>query len=298
MADLDLRLLRYFVAIAEQASFSAAAERLGVSQPALSQGLRRLEDVLGVELVGRAPRGSTRSLVLTEIGAVFLEDSRELLQHANRVVRKASEHSVRTYLRVGFGSSTPNHLLRALLKASEELPRVEVSLEFVGWGGEMAALERGDVSMVFLQTRSEIESGAVEGVRLLSMERLAVFNADHHLSSYPSISIYDMDREPIIDAAFDRDYWLAMPRPSGRLPNVVGPAARTVDEMLTLVAAGKGMAITSSTVAEKHRWPELRFVPIIDLPPAHVFFATLKSEKRKEVRQLLQTLAKNAGPPG
>lgn len=302
MRDLDLRLLRCFVSIAEHASFSAAAETLGVTQPALSQGLHRLEDIVGAPLIIRAPRGSPRALTLTGSGEKLLEDARGLLAHANRVLKRASQRSGnRVKVRVGFGTSTPNSLTREVLKRAEALSHIEVLLEFVSWGDEVACLERGDVDVIFVQARHRYFEPRIEAIQLQTIRRLAIFHADHPLAERTAILMEDLDEEPILDAASDRDYWIVNPRPTGRAPITVGPPARTVDEMLAFVSAGRGMAITSSTVAEKHHWPELRFVPIADLEPATVLLATLKSELRSEVLQLLESFsdmaaAENARP--
>jgi DNA-binding transcriptional LysR family regulator len=292
LPDLDLRLLRYFVSIAEHASFSAAAERLGVTQPALSQGLRRLEDIVGVPLIVRAPRGSPRALTLTDAGERLLEDAKGLLAHASRILKRAGEKTLRrAKVRVGFGTSTPHTLTRELLKQAETLPHIEVLLEFVSWGDEVASLERGDVDVIFVQAKHRYFDPRIEAVQLQTIPRVAIFNSDHPLADRTILAMDDLDDEPILGAASDRDYWIANPRPSGRTPIVVGPPARTVDEMLAFVSAGRGMAITASTVAEKNHRPDLRFVPIADLEPATVLLATLKSESRPEVLQLMQSFS-------
>lgn len=295
MRDLDLRLLRYFVSIAEHASFSAAAETLGVTQPALSQSLRRLEDIVGTPLIARAPRGSPRALTLTSAGEKLLEDARGLLAHATRILRRASEKSTRREkVRVGFGTSTPHNLTREILKRAEALTHIEVLLEFVSWGDELTCLERGDVDVIFVQARHRYFDPRIEAIQLQTIQRLAIFHIDHPLASRAAVVMDDLEDEPILDAASDRDYWIVNPRPTGRMPVTVGPPARTVDEMLAFVSAGRGMAITSSTVAEKHHWPDLSFVPIADLEPATVLLATLKSERRPEVLQLLQSFSDTA----
>jgi len=281
MRDLDLRLLRYFVTLAEHQSFTAAAETLSVSQPALSQGIRRLEDVVGAQLIGRPPRGSSRAFTLTGAGKGLLEDARHLLAHAGRVMKHARDNAGRMTVRIGFGTSTPHTLPRAVLDSASDIPHIEIRLEFVGWGDEIGALERGDIDATFLLAPAAFSDPRLDVVPLGMLARLAVFPAGHP---------QDIEDEPIIDAASDRSYWLVSPRPSGRRPVTVAPAARTVDEMLTFVAAGRGMAITSETVAEKHSWPGLAFVPIADLEPSTIFLAGHRSEPRAEVRHVLQHL--------
>ena len=290
MRDLDLRLLRYFVTLAEHQSFTAAAETLGVSQPALSQGIRRLEDVVGAQLIGRPPRGSSRAFTLTGAGKGLLEDARHLLAHAGRVMKHARDNAGRMTVRIGFGTSTPHTLPRAVLDSAGDIPHIEIRLEFVRWGDEIGALERGDIDATFLLAPAAFSDPRLDVVPLGVLGRLGVFAADHRLAWRQEIRLADIEDEPIIDAASDRSYWLVSPRPSGRRPVTVAPAARTVDEMLTFVAAGRGMAITSETVAEKHSWPGLAFVPIADLEPSTIFLAGHRSEPRAEVRHVLQHL--------
>jgi DNA-binding transcriptional LysR family regulator len=303
MRDIDLRLLRYFVLISEHASFSTAADKLGVSQPALSQGLRRLEDIVGTLLIQRAARGSAKALTLTKAGECLLEESRGLLAHASRVLKRASEHAARTTVRVGFGSSTPQNLTREVFTQAEASDIVDIRLEFVAWGDEVVCLERGDVDAIFIlaqpgQGHETCMDHRFDGLKLQEvqeLQRLAVFRADHPHASRSAVTLSDL--EAIIDAASDRDFWIVNPRPTGRAPVTVGPPAKTVDEMLTLVSAGRGMAITSSAVARKHNWPDLSFVPISDLGPATVFLATLKSERRRAIRSLLQAFDKPVNRP-
>jgi DNA-binding transcriptional LysR family regulator len=135
-------------------------------------------------------------------------------------------------------------------------------------------------------------------VPLGTVRRLAVFPAGHPLASRAEISVRDLAGEPIIDAATDREYWLVDPRPGNARPVVVGPPARTVEEMLAFVSAGRGMAITSSTVAETSGSGELAFVPITDLEAATVLLATRVSDDRPEPAAVRDRLARSWNAPG
>ena len=291
MPDLDLRLLRYFVAIAECGSFTDAAVALGVTQPALSQGLRRLEDVMGLPLLKRGPRGSARALTLTSAGASCLDDARGLLMEANRLLQRTRQNADRVRLRIGFGTSTPRNLTRAILQGAEGFGHIELLLVFVPWGDEVASLERGDVDAVFFQAWGDFSDPRIEGIALRTVRRLAVFHIGHPLAGRGALVMRELDDEPIMDAASDRDYWIVNPRPSGRMPVTVGPPARTVDEMLAFVSAGRGMAITSASVADKNSSADLSFVPIDDLDPATVFLVRHRSDRRPHMRALFQNVA-------
>ncbi|GAB3535152.1 LysR family transcriptional regulator [Arthrobacter tecti] len=287
MPDLDLRLLGYFVGVVETGSFTKAAAKLHVSQPALSQGIRRLENVVGAPLIERGPRGSMLPLSLTTSGTTLFPAAREILLQADRALKNARESAARVQLRIGFGTSTPRELTRIALRSASKIGHVEAVLEYVPWGEEVSWLSRGEVDLIFIQAAHGFMPQRVEVVPLQSIRRMAVFHADHPLASRAQVSMADLVDEPIIDAASDRDYWLVNPRPNNRAPEVVGPPARNVDEMLAFVSAGRGMAITSSSVAASNGSTDLAFVAISDVEAATVYLATNKSDERPEIAAMV-----------
>jgi DNA-binding transcriptional LysR family regulator len=283
LPDLDLRMLRYFVAVAEASSFTEAAAKLYISQPALSQAVQRLERELGTRLIERGTKGSRRGIGLSKAGEVFLPAARDLLVRAERAVTSTREAVGRTRLRVGFGTSTPRRLTRATLEAAERIGHIDLSLDYVPWGSELTSLIDGHVDLMFLLAPPNFSHPQLDSLPLRTVRRMAVFHATHPLASRPEVSMHHLAGEPIIDAAYDRDYWLVDPRPDNSRPTTVGPAARTVDEMLAFVSAGRGMAITSSSVAETSGSEELAFVPIADLQAVVVYLVTRTSDRRSEV---------------
>lgn len=304
MADLDLKLLRYFLATVAAGSFSSAARQLGITQPALSQGVRRLEDVIGAELLERAPQGSPRPFRLTPAGEVLAIEARQLLDNAARALQRTRASLGRPVLRVGFSTSSPTALTQVLIALARNVPEVELRLVYLEWGDEGAALERGDVDAYFsnqgqvapVPQPSPVETVATD---LCTVPRVAIFSAGHPLTARQTLSIAELDDEPILDADAERDFWIVNPRPSGRRPITVGPRARTVDEMLTFISTGIGMGITCSTVAEKHQWPTIRYVPIRDLAPTLIRLVRLASENRRGVLRLFALfIAHCQGSPG
>jgi DNA-binding transcriptional LysR family regulator len=295
VADVDLRLLRYFVAVAESGSFTDAASSLHISQPALSQAVRRLERSIGVRLLDRAASGSRRGVGTTEAGAVLLSAARDLLARADRAVVAARRAGERRRLQVGFGTSTPRELTRAVLGSADALDRVDVSLEHVPWGKELPSLLDGSLDLVFLQGPAGFSHPQAVATAVVAVPRVAVFPATHRLAARREVDLADLADEPIIDAATDRAYWIVTPRPDGSTPKVVGPPARTVEEMLAFVSHGSGMAITSSTVAATNGSDELAFVPIRDLEPTVVHVMTRADDQRPEVAGAIRVILAAAG---
>lgn len=287
--DLDLRLLRAFVVLVAEQGFTAAAGVMGVSQPALSQAVRRLEDLVGVGLVDRHGRTPGSGVRLTPAGHAFHADAVAVLAAADRAVARARRVAARPRVVVGFGTSAPR-ALTGLAVQQGEAADLEVVLEHVPWGSEHQRLAAGEVDVLVAQLSAESAAPEWATVVLGRRALVAVFPADHPLAGRSALTLADLDDEPVVDAASDRDFWIASPRPDGREPVVVGPPARTVEEMLAQVAAGRGMAFTSTTVAENAGGTGLAFVPMTDMPPVVVAVVRRRDDDRPHVVDLVERI--------
>jgi LysR family transcriptional regulator, benzoate and cis,cis-muconate-responsive activator of ben and cat genes len=290
--ELDVRSLRYLLAVARERSFTAAAASLRVSQPALSQSIARTEQLVGGRLVVRDARGVAREgSALTPAGQALVADATrvaELLDRALVRARRIAAEGERERLAVGIGTSTPRWVSTRLVQASQESPDLDVVLRHVPWGREVAGLVDGEVDVVFLHAAAgEALDERVRAVHVADVARVAVFAAGHRLAGAASLDIADLDEEPIVDAASDRETWLVEPRPSGALPRVVGPPAATVEEMLAVVASGAAMAITAEAVAAAHRSDDLAYVPLRGLEPLRLLVLALADDERPAVGDLL-----------
>ncbi len=278
--------------MARERSFTAAAASLQVSQPALSQAIARMEGLVGGRLVVRDARGVAREgSALTPAGQVLVADAAritELLDRALVRARRIAEEGERERLAVGIGTSTPRWVSTRLVQASQESPELDVVLRHVPWGQEIAHLVDGKVDVVFLHlAEGEQADARVRTTHVADTERVAVFARGHRLASEPSIDIADLDGEPIVDAASDREVWLVEPRPSGAVAPVLGPPATTVEEMLAVVASGAAMAITSQAVAAAHRSDDLVYVRLRGLEPLRLVLVALAEDERPAVADLL-----------
>ncbi|MDT4933830.1 MAG: hypothetical protein QOK11_1722 [Pseudonocardiales bacterium] len=189
--DVDLRKLRYFVAVAEHLNFGGAATALLVAQPALSRQIRALEDELQVRLFERDKRRTE----LTRAGEQLLADAPALLANAEAVRRRVGIASRGTdTFTVAF---MPGIVVTSATRAFEALaPDVMVEVFRTGWHNQVEVLRdgRADVSYVRLPVERS-------GLRLRSVTtepRVAVFAADHRLAGKATVSIVDLAGEHLI----------------------------------------------------------------------------------------------------
>lgn len=247
---MDLRHLRYFVAVAEERHFGRAAKRLHMAQPPLSQQIRQLEDELGVELLHR----STRRVDLTDAGRAYLErahailaDVDEAAHHARRVAAGSVGH-----LTIGCVGSATYSLLPALSRRlTEELPGVDFSFR-----GEMLvpdqveALRAGAIDVALL--RPPVADLTLT-VRTLRWDRLVVaVQAGHPLGRRKRLRVADLAGADLIVHSADRrsvmyDVVLGLMRDAGVEPHIRHEVGET-STLVTLVAGGLGVAVVPEPV--------------------------------------------------
>jgi DNA-binding transcriptional LysR family regulator len=287
--DLHLRDLRYFVAVAEELHFTRAAERLYVSQPALSKQIRLLERHLRAELFVREPRG----VHLTAAGVALLSHAREVLDRWDAGVAAVNQaaSSDRRVLVVGIHTSLGRDLQRRTLAGfSERQPGWRLSLRLCTWADPTAGLSDGssDVAFVWLP----LPGGAEVASEVLYREdRWVALPDDHPLAGATSVSWSELLDEPFIAlptaAGAVRDFWLGADlRPPGRPARVAAEAAST-DETFDLIAAGVGVALLSAGNARIYRRPGVRSVPVPDLPSSELVIARRRDDQRRAVRDLV-----------
>lgn len=288
--DIHPRVLRYFLTVAEERHFRRAAERLYITSPALSQQIRQLESILGVELFRR----TSRSVELTAHGTELLPLARAAVASNDAIgAWVATTKTRRPRLRVGFMSTAAGDLTQRILSAARASPRgFDVELHHLDWGEQTRAVIDGRVDAAFVR-----EPVALEGIRcteVLAEPRVVMLPAGHHLAGRDSVSFADIRDEVFMPSAIGGrewvDYWLVEPRPGGR-PAKRGPAVSSVEEMLENCAGGRGIAVTAGSVPKFYAHPQVRFVPIGDLLPNHVLLAVAADETRTVVTDFEQLVA-------
>lgn len=247
---MELRLLRYYVAVAEERHFGRAAERLHMAQPPLSQAIRQLETELGVTLLHR----TTRRVDLTEAGRAYLDRARQILgdvDEAAGVARRVAAGSV-GHLTLGcVGTATYSVLPLLARRLSEDLPGVDFSFR-----GEMLvpeqveALRSGAIDIALLRPPVAEPALVVETLR---HDRLMVaLPHDHALAARKQVRALDLaDVDLIVHAADHRsvmyDVVLRLLRDADVDPRIRHEVGET-STLLTLVAGGLGAAVVPEPV--------------------------------------------------
>jgi DNA-binding transcriptional LysR family regulator len=253
---MELRHLRYFVAVAEELHFSRAAQRLHIAQPPLSQQIRQLEDELGVRLLER----TRRHVQLTDAGRLVLEEARRTLAQADRVIgtaRRAAEGSA-GFLRIGFSSSAPYTTLPAILRAFRtEFPDVALSLFERSTEEQIDLLAAGAIDVGFVRRPIENAPESLVARTILREPLIIALPHDHRLRRLPSVSMRSLARESFI--LFPRqaapglyDQILSLCRRSGFTPRVAQEAVQ-MQTIVSLVSAGLGVAIVPASMRQLHR---------------------------------------------
>lgn len=242
--DLELRHLRYFVAVAEELHFGRAAARLNLAQPPLSQQIRRLEEILGYPLFLR----TSRAVRLTSAGEVFLERARRTLRNVSddleeaRSIGRGDEGS----LRVGFiGSGMLTALPSAFSRYRSLYPRVQLQLAEMYTARLAEALGRGALDAGFLRDGGPIDGLHVETI--FSEPFVAVLPAHHRLAGRREISPADLRDEPFVfytptagRLAYDKP--MSIFDRHGFRPQVAQEAPHWLT-ILRLVGAGLGVSV-------------------------------------------------------
>ncbi|CAA9463972.1 MAG: Transcriptional regulator, LysR family [uncultured Rubrobacteraceae bacterium] len=249
---MELRHLRYFVAVAEDLHFRGAAERLRIAQPALSQQIRKLEDDLGVKLFDR----SGRRVRLTPAGSAFLEGARATLGQAEGARRAAvrADRGEVGRLSLGFTGSAAHEVLPRLVRAfREDRPDVELELRSLYTPQQVRALEEGRIDAGLL--RSPPVHDLLEVLPVSREALLAVLPEDHPLASEERVPLAALADEGFVlpprrlsPAIHDRVIGLC--RQAGFSPRVVQESAESESDSAALqsiagmVASGLGVSLT------------------------------------------------------
>src|SRR5437667_1546843 len=193
---MELRHLRYFVAVAEALNFTKASARLRVAQPALSRQMTDLEDEIGVDLMKRSPRGVT----LTAEGKLFLDEVRELLRRADESVEKVRALARGEYgeLHVGYAPSPTVEILPPALAAFQKsVPRVKVLLHDLASDELIAGLQNGTLELAIMVPPAGDQTAGIQFEVLRTYPLCVAMTAMHPFARMKSIPLEKLAAEPL-----------------------------------------------------------------------------------------------------
>ncbi|TAL96246.1 MAG: LysR family transcriptional regulator [Rhodanobacter sp.] len=300
----DFRQLRYFVAVAEELSFTRAALRLHLSQPPLSQQIQSLEQDLGVRLLER----SKRQVKLTEPGRVFLDQARQILAKADearsQVAAAAAGYSGR--LRLAYTVSVSFHpaLPRTLLRYGQIAPRVALKLVEMYSEPQFAALLADEIDAGFVRSEP-VHAQDVRRLRLSVIDReplLLAMPDGHPLAGRRSIGLAEVAGDAFVSqprelAATLYDRLVTLANNAGFQPSIV-QKAQQINGLLALVAAGLGLALVPASLRAV-RLGGVCYVPLED-PDAFLLLAVAcrADDQFPALQQFLTTVTETSAAPG
>ncbi|KAA5837090.1 LysR family transcriptional regulator [Saccharopolyspora hirsuta] len=271
---LEVRELRYFVAVAEELHFGRAASRLHIAQPALSKTIQRVETRLGVQLFIR----TSRNVTLTNAGEALLEQGRHALNAMVVAVRSAQQAAESGPLRLAMKPGGDAGLLSALLAEYAKSPDARhVDIMFHA-GPERADLVRnGRADAALLYAPFEDLTGLATAT-LHVEDRVAVLPEDHRLARHPSIRSADLDGE-----IFPR--WRDIPDDGSD-----GPELNDVAELIPMVRIGRVVAVLPRSLVTPAP-PGTICVPVADAEPSYVVLGHAEHDHRDSLTALVNAAA-------
>lgn len=296
--DVHVRDLRYFVAVAEELHFTRAAERLYVSQPALSKQVRALERHLGAELFRRDPQGVT----LTEAGEALLPHARRVLDawSEGSAALDAGRAAARSTLVVGMSTSPGRGGLLPAIRSrfTAAHPDTVLRLRQVSWEDPTAGLADGDADIAFVWL--PLPDAERYGWTVVAEEpRLVALPETHRLASRPEIDFADLLDEPFLalpaGAGPLRDYWLALEERAGRPPRIGAEIAGT-EETYEALVAGLGVCLVATGNAPLITLGGVVTRPVRGLAPSRFALAWRREDARRPlVRAYAEACRRVAG---
>ncbi|MFJ8626062.1 LysR family transcriptional regulator [Kitasatospora sp. NPDC093550] len=244
--DLDLRKLRYFVAVAEHRRFGRAAQELFVTQPVLSRQIRAFERELGFPLFTR----TTRSVELTAAGRALYEEAERIGTAVDTALRRVQE-AARGERRLVVAFSPGLHVSDAIRAFTARHPDVRIDVLPLRWWEQDAPLRDGRAHVGYL--RHPFDDTGLHTVPIGRETKVACLPVTHPLARRPSLTTADLDGEAVLDARSRR--------------------TSSLDEKFELIAAGQGIALVPRSIAGSYSRPDLVYLPVTDHPPVRTCLA-------------------------
>lgn len=265
---MDLQRYRHFVAVAEELHFSRAAARLSISQPQLSQSIKRLERAIGVQLIER----THNFVALTPAGHGFLEEARRCLMYADRAERTALMIASGELARLRIGFTThilPDVLSGAIQVFREQNPDIELRLEEGESAGQLHHLKDGHLDLALVDLTSCSPAPGMEVRRLRRYKYVAAIPDRWPEAGRSKVQLADLASRKFILLPYRRtpemhQTIVAACKAAGFIPNVIQEAQRS-HTIMNLVACGLGVSLLPE-IAASYGTAGVKLKPLDDLP--------------------------------
>ena len=301
---MELRHLRYFVAVAEELSFRKAAQRLSISRPALSKQVKDLENEIAVKLLDR----DTVSVSLTKAGEIFLEDSQKLLLQAERAIERANEAQSghRGKLRIGsVGIIATDFLPRTLKIFHQKYPGVEVAFVEMLPAEQLAALAAGKIDIGFAYGKDVVNMTNLRSLCVIHSDYGVAVSRQHALAEKEAVTLREVRAETLLclggERSGHRDAIFGIYQQDGVKPGKVRQV-EGFDSLVTLLAADQGISLLPRVLDLDKQ--DIVIIPVIsnradlDFHMWAVWQRHLPSHHIKHFIQLLEERVQGAGNGG
>jgi DNA-binding transcriptional LysR family regulator len=246
---MELRHLRYFVAVAEELNVRRAAERLHVSQPPLSRQIHDLEDEIGAKLFIRGKRG----MQLTEAGRFLLPEARRILGQSARAIRltNAASRGEAGRLSIAYSAAIFDPAFsRAVRVFRQRFPLVELAMRELSFAGQLHALQEQEIDVGYVVSDSRHQQGDFTFERIRRVATCIALPRDHPLTKRRQLKLSDLANESFVfprqTMSTFRSSLIELCRAAGFTPKIAQEADNAMG-ILGLVAAGVGVAFTPDT---------------------------------------------------
>ncbi|GGN23431.1 LysR family transcriptional regulator [Lentzea pudingi] len=297
MDVLEVRELRYFVAVAEELNFSRAAERLGIAQPPLSRAIRQIENRLGVQLMVRGGR----SLTLTDAGRTLLTEARAALDAVNAAThrtRRAAGAAQR--LKVTAKPGVASGLLDRIVDAYRAPGVPEVDIVVSGYRGQAELVRTGAVDMAL--TSSPYNDSGLESEQLATERRVAALPVGHSLTDRTSLYCADLADLPFPrwpnETSAERAYWSGqdVAGVGVRSAGSAGPAIGDTAQLLEVVGLGQAVALIPRTVAQRNPRTDIVYLPVEDASPYLMSIVWPAGSRSPAIREFVRVAIELTAP--
>ncbi|MBT9313651.1 LysR family transcriptional regulator [Leptothoe kymatousa] len=258
--SLSFRNLQTFLIIAEEMSFSQAAERLGIAQPPLSRQVQRLESQLNVKLFERTrPR-----IRLTDAGQIFAETAKSILQQMENSMQAVQlvEQGLVGHLSIGIDSAAPacDRAVQLISSYQRQYTDIEFKIHELSGSQQLTALRLGHIDMGFLVPPTIPKD--IKAQTLVEESLVIALPAEHPLAAQPQITLADISQSPLVM----NDHHSQILMAHGQYADLQSQIKQTISDsrlLMSLVASGLGLSVVPISISHSHSRPDIAFRPIV-----------------------------------